>query len=85
MIGQDILYDIISPENVVLSSGHIGPNSDGTFYFTTFAMDTMWKTDGNYVFSVDMRSLKQTIDISYDNTQFETPIPESEITLPNNY
>ena len=56
MMGQDILYDIISPENVVLSSGQIGPNSDGTFYFTTFAMDTIWKTDGNYVFSVDMRS-----------------------------
>ena len=84
MMGQDILYDVISPENVVLSSGHIGPNSDGTFYFTTFAMDTMWKTDGNYVFSVDMRSLKQTIDISYDNTQFETPTPESEITIAHN-
>ena len=79
MMGQDILYDVISPENVVLSSGHIGPNSDGSFYFTTFAMDTMWKTDGNYVFSVNIRSLEQTIDISYDNTQFETPIPESEI------
>ncbi len=78
MKGQDILYDVISPENVVLSSGHIGPNSDGSFYFTTFAMDTMWKTDGNYVFSVDMRSLKQTIDISYDNTQFETPTSESK-------
>ena len=70
-MGQDILYDVISPENVVLSSGHIAPNSDGTFYFTTFAMDTMWKTDGNYVFSVNLSSLKQTIDISYDNTEFE--------------
>ena len=43
-------------------------------------MDTMWKTDGNYVFSVNLSSLKQTIGISYDNTEFETPILESEIT-----
>jgi hypothetical protein len=79
MKGKDILYDIISPENVVLSSGHIGPNSDGSFYFTTFAMDNLWKTDGNYIFSVDLRSLKQTIGISYDNTEFEPPIFESEV------
>ena len=78
MKGKDILYSIISPENVVLSSGHIGPNSDGSFYFTTFAMDTLWKTDGNYIFSVDLRSLKQTIDIYYDNTNFESSTFESE-------
>jgi len=78
MKGKDILYSIISPKNVVLSSGHIGPNSDGSFYFTTFAMDTLWKTDGNYIFSVDLRSLKQTIDIYYDNTNFESSTFESE-------
>ena len=78
MKGKDIFYSVISPENVVLSSGHIGPNSDGSFYFTTFAMDNLWKTDGNYIFSVNLSSLKQTVDISYDNTEFEPLIFESE-------
>ena len=77
MKGQNILYDIISPENIILSSGHIAPNSDGSFYFTTFAMDNLWKIDGNYIFSVNLSSLKQTVDISYDNTEFEPVIFES--------
>ena len=77
MKGQNILYDVISPENIILSSGNIGPNSDGSFYFTTFAMDNLWKTDGNYIFSVNLNSLKQTVDISYDNTEFEPVIFES--------
>ena len=80
MKGQDILYNLISPENVFLSSGNIGPNSDGSFYFTTFAMDNLWKTDGNYIFSVNLSSLKQTVDISYDNTEFESPVSEPEAT-----
>ena len=33
MMGQDILYDLISPENVVLSSGQIGPNSRWFIFF----------------------------------------------------
>ena len=80
MKGNTILYDVVSPENVVLSSGHIGPNSDGSFYFTTFAMDTIWKMDGNYILNVNMKSLKQTMIISYDNAEFEAPTFESEVT-----
>jgi hypothetical protein len=79
MKGKDIFYSVISPENKVLSSGQIGPNSNGSFYFTTFAMDNLWKTDGNYIFSVNLSSLKQTVDISYDNTQFESLTFESEL------
>jgi hypothetical protein len=79
MKGKDIFYSVISPENVVLSSGQIGPNSDGSFYFTTFAMDNLWKTDGNYIFSVNLSSLKQTVDISYDNAEFEPLTFESEL------
>ena len=78
MKGQYIFYSVISPENVVLSSGQIGPNSDGSFYFTTFGMDNLWKTDGDYTFSVDLSSVKQTVDISYDNTEFEPLTFESE-------
>jgi hypothetical protein len=79
MKGKDIFYSVISPENIVLSSGQIGPNSDGSFYFTTFAMDNLWKTDGNYIFSVNLSSLKQTVDISYDNAEFEPLTFESEL------
>jgi hypothetical protein len=79
MKGKDIFYSVTSPEGIVLSSGQIGPNSDGSFYFTTFAMDNLWKTDGNYIFSVNLSSLKQTVDISYDNTNFESLTFESEL------
>ena len=79
-MGQNLTYILKSPTNNILLRGNITPNLDGSFSFETFAMDNSWKTDGNYVFDIMLGSVKGNILIFYDNTQFETPIPESETT-----
>ena len=66
---KDIAYQIKSPKNEILLVGNIYPESDGTFSFSTFAMDTQWKYDGDYVFYAKISSIEGNIIISYDNTQ----------------
>ena len=71
MINTALIYAIKSPENKIISSGTLGPASNGSFLLTTFAMDTLWKTDGIYVFNVKFGTLENTLSIFYDNTQYE--------------
>ena len=78
MINTALIYAIKSPENKIISSGTLGPTSNGSFLLTTFAMDTLWKTDGIYVFNVKFGTLENTLSFFYDNTQYE--IVSEEIT-----
>jgi hypothetical protein len=71
--GKNLIYELYSPNNKFLFSGHIAPETNGSFSFTTFSMDSSWKIDGNYVFIITLGSLKATIPILYDNTLFENP------------
>jgi len=89
MKGKNITYEIKSPENKILVTGSVAPKTDGTFEFNTFTMDTLWKTDGNYIFtaSIGFGSLKEIILILYDNAEFENlnsqnMADEKVITLP---
>ncbi|HJJ21938.1 MAG: hypothetical protein O3B79_06525 [Crenarchaeota archaeon] len=78
MINTALIYAIKSPENKIISSGTLGPASNGSFLLTTFAMDTLWKTDGIYVFNVKFGTLENTLSFFYDNTQYE--IVSEELT-----
>ena len=78
MINTALIYAIKSPENKIISSGTLGPASNGSFLLTTFAMDTLWKTDGIYVFNVKFGTLENTLSLFYDNTQYE--IVSEELT-----
>ncbi len=78
MINTALIYAIKSPENKIISSGTLGPTSNGSFLLTTFAMDTLWKTDGIYVFNVKFGTLENTLSFFYDNTQYE--IVSEELT-----
>ena len=84
---KNINYKIKSPDNKILDVGSVSPKTDGTFEFSTFAMDTLWKTDGNYIFSASIGSTQEIILIMYDNTEFknlnlQTVVDEKVITLP---
>jgi len=87
MKGKNMNYEIKSPKNKIIVTGFIVPKINGTFEFSTFAMDTLWKTDGNYIFSASIGSTKEIILIMYDNAEFEnlnlqTVVDEKVITLP---
>jgi len=89
MNGKNINYKIKSPENKIIVTGSVTPKTNGTFEFSTFAMDTLWKTDGNYIFSasIGFGSAKEIILIMYDNKEFknlnlQTVVDEKIVTLP---
>jgi hypothetical protein len=89
MKGKNITYEIKSPENKILDIGYVAPQTDGTFEFNTFTMDTLWKTDGNYIFSASLGfgSIKEIILIMYDNKEFKNlnsqiMVDEKVVTLP---
>ena len=69
--GQNIEFSIISPENEVILSGQFAPKLDGSFIFKTFATDSKWKTDGDYIFNFNFGSISSNLVLSYDNSQFE--------------
>ena len=69
--GQNIKFSIISPENEVTLSGKFAPKLDGSFIFKTFATDSKWKTDGDYIFNFNFGSISSNLVLSYDNSQFE--------------
>ena len=83
LIGKNLAYKIKSPTNDLLLTGTIAPNLNGSFSFETFAMDNFWKTDGNYVVEIMLGSIKGSILIFYDNTQFEIPDPVIAETAPD--
>jgi len=74
---QNIRFSITSPENQSIVAGEFAPQTDGSFTYDTFAMDTIWKTDGDYVFNFNFGSINYNLLISYDNTEFENSNLES--------
>ncbi len=79
---QNIKFSITSPENESIVTGEFAPQTDGSFTYDTFAMDTIWKTDGDYVFNFNFGSINYNLIISYDNTEFKIPNIESTATPP---
>jgi hypothetical protein len=79
---QNIKFSITSPENQSITTGEFAPQTDGSFTYDTFAMDTIWKTDGNYVFNFNFDSITSDLIIPYDNTEFEISNMESTATPP---
>jgi len=78
--GKDIKFSITSPENEIILSGQFAPKSDGSFSFSTFAMDSSWKSDGDYVFEVKFNSNQEKISFFYDNSKVESiPLLEEPI------
>ncbi|NWJ27790.1 hypothetical protein HX848_00035 [Marine Group I thaumarchaeote] len=69
--GENIKFSITSPENEIILTGQFAPQLDGSFIFETFAMDSTWKTDGNYTFNLNFGLINSNLIISYDNSQFE--------------
>jgi len=69
--GQNIKFSITSPENEVILSGKFAPKLDGSFIYKTFATDSKWKTDGDYIFNFNFGSISSNLVLSYDNSQFE--------------
>ena len=79
---QNIEFSITSPENQSIVTGEFAPQLDGSFAYDTFAMDTIWKTDGDYIFNFNFGSINSDLVISYDNTEFEISNIESVATPP---
>jgi hypothetical protein len=79
---QNIKFSITSPENQSIATGEFAPQTDGSFTYDTFAMDTIWKTDGDYVFNFNFGSITSDLIIPYDNTEFKISNIESTATPP---
>ena len=69
--GETVEFSITSPENEIILTGEFAPLLDGSFIFETYAMDSTWKTDGNYTFNLNFGLIDSNLIISYDNSQFE--------------
>jgi len=68
---KTIKFSITSPENEIIIAGEFMPQLDGSFRYDTFAMDTIWKTDGDYIFNFNFKSITSDLIIFYDNTEFQ--------------
>ena len=79
---QHIEFSLTSPENQSIVTGEFAPQLDGSFVYDTFAMDAIWKTDGDYIFNFNFDSINSNLVISYDNTEFEISNIESVVTPP---
>ena len=79
---QNIEFSLTSPENQSIATGEFAPQLDGSFVYDTFAMDAIWKTDGDYIFNFNFDSINSNLVISYDNTEFEISNIESVVTPP---
>ena len=79
---QNIKFSITSPENEYIVTGEFAPQLDGSFTYDTFAMDTIWKIDGEYNFNFNFDSINSNLIISYDNTEFKISNIESTVTPP---
>jgi len=79
---QNIKFSITSPENQSIVTGEFAPQTDGSFTYDTFAMDTIWKTDGDYIFNFNFSSIASDLIITYDNKEFEISNMESTATPP---
>ena len=79
---QHIEFSLTSPENQSIATGEFAPQLDGSFVYDTFAMDAIWKTDGDYIFNFNFDSINSNLVISYDNTEFEISNIESVVTPP---
>ncbi|MDC0450647.1 hypothetical protein OAL59_01775 [Nitrosopumilus sp.] len=79
---QHIEFSLTSPENQSIVKGEFAPQLDGSFAYDTFAMDAIWKTDGDYIFNFNFDSINSNLVISYDNTEFEISNIESVVTPP---
>ena len=69
--GETVEFSITSPENEIILTGKFAPLLDGSFIFETYAMDSTWKTDGDYTFNLIFGLIDSNLIISYDNSQFE--------------
>ena len=69
--GETVEFSITSPENEIILTGEFAPLLDGSFIFETYAMDSTWKTDGNYTFNLNFGLIDSNLIIPYDNSQFE--------------
>jgi len=70
--GKDLYFTIKSPENEIILLSHFAPKSDGSFSFSTIAMDSSWKSDGDYIFEVKFNSIQEKISFFYDNSKVES-------------
>ena len=61
--GDNISFMLKSPEDRMLSTGQFAINPDGSFSYATFAMDSSWKIDGNYIFNAQFGSIQSSIVI----------------------
>jgi hypothetical protein len=68
---KNIKFSIISPENEIITTGEFAPQTNGLFTYDTFAIDTVWKTDGDYIFNFNFKTITSDLIISYDNTEFQ--------------
>jgi hypothetical protein len=77
--GQNIKFSITSPENQSIVTGEFAPQLDGSFMYETFAMDQIWKTDGefNFNFNFNFGSIDSNLVILYDNKEFKNSNLES--------
>ena len=78
---KNIKFSITSPEKNVIIAGEFAPNLDGSFTYDVFAMNKIWKTDGDYIFNLHFNSIVSNLIIHYDNTEFENS-PVEPITPP---
>ena len=70
MLGNNLVYEIVSPQNKILNQGQFAPDSNGSFSFSTFAMDNFWPIDGNYLFKINFQGIKSEVLFFYNNTQY---------------
>ena len=69
--GQNIKFSITSPENQSIVAGEFAPQLDGSFTYETFAMDTIWKIDGEFNFNFNFGSIDSNLVMLYDNKEFK--------------
>ena len=75
--GQNIKFSITSPENQSIITGEFAPQLDGSFIYETFAMDTIWKIDGEFNFNFNFGSIDSNLVMLYDNKEFKISNLES--------
>ena len=79
---KNIKFSITSPENKIITKGEFAPNLDGSFSYETFAMDTVWKIDGEYIFNFNFNTINSHAIITYDNAEFDASSIEAVATPP---
>ena len=79
---KNIKFSITSPENKIITKGQFSPNLDGSFSYETFAMDTVWKIDGEYIFNFNFNTINSHAIITYDNAEFDASSIEAVATPP---